>query len=81
MLSLTVPPQMFHGGSKSARTAQLREVQRNGGVCLTTYGMVVSSVDLLNGPDDMDDFFWDFIVLDEGTVWWGNKMSHIAIRS
>ena len=32
----------YHGGSKSERARVLRRVQHRGGVCLTSYGMLVN---------------------------------------
>ena len=59
--------RLFHGSGKKKRELELRETQRKGGVCLTTYGLVTTSVDLLN------DFShtakaeeWDWVILDEG---------------
>ena len=54
--------QTFHGPSKVQRNKRLKGVQEKGGICLTTYGMVVSNIDLLND----DDFEWDYVILDEG---------------
>ena len=43
-----IPVRCFHGGSKKAREKQLRDAQKNGGVCLTTYGLVTTSHELLS---------------------------------
>jgi hypothetical protein len=45
----------------------LREVHETGGVVLTTYGMVTTSADELNGKDG---FQWDCILCDEGVYSW-----------
>eukprot|EP01135_Chromosphaera_perkinsii_P012322 Nk52_evm14s2635 gene=Nk52_evmTU14s2635 len=50
-------------GSKSERERNLKSIQRHGGVCLTTYGTVVSNIDLLN---NRGQHRWDYVILDEG---------------
>ncbi|XP_013379638.1 DNA excision repair protein ERCC-6-like [Lingula anatina] len=55
----------FHGSSKRERERALGKVQRRGGVCLTSYGMVVSSWQVLSQKDDRE-FKWDYVILDEG---------------
>ena len=50
-------------GSKSERERNLKSIQSCGGVCLTTYGTVLSNIDLLN---DSNRHKWDYVILDEG---------------
>lgn len=50
----------FHGNSKTQRNEELNKVLKCGGICLTTYGMVLSNVDRLNTVT------WDYVILDEG---------------
>eukprot|EP00049_Salpingoeca_infusionum_P002493 m.57583 g.57583 ORF g.57583 m.57583 type:complete len:527 (+) comp11607_c0_seq4:669-2249(+) len=54
--------QVFHGTRKSQREKDLRRIQAKGGVCLTTYGLMVTSPELLN----QDRHVWDYVILDEG---------------
>ena len=58
-----VPLVVFHQRSKAARERDLRTLadeDGDGGVCLTTYGMVKSSLEQLKAVE------WDYVVLDEG---------------
>ncbi|XP_050410492.1 DNA excision repair protein ERCC-6-like [Patella vulgata] len=55
----------YHGSSKRERERSLTKVQRRGGVCITTYGMVVTSWEQL-GQKDGREFVWDYMILDEG---------------
>ncbi|XP_064613220.1 DNA excision repair protein ERCC-6-like [Liolophura sinensis] len=56
----------YHGTSKKEREKGLAKIQKRGGVCLTTYGLVVSSSDKLGQDQDGHEFKWDYIILDEG---------------
>lgn len=53
----------FHSSSKKQRQSIMEAIQRENGILLTTYGMVSSAIQALNGKHD---FTWDFIFLDEG---------------
>jgi SNF2 family DNA or RNA helicase len=44
----SVPVETFHGASKVQRKKKLERIRNDGGVLLTTYGLVASSVDDLN---------------------------------
>ncbi|XP_053376504.1 DNA excision repair protein ERCC-6-like [Mercenaria mercenaria] len=55
----------YHGNSKREKERALARVQRRGGVCLTTYGLVVTSWEQL-GQQDGREFVWDYMILDEG---------------
>lgn len=50
----------FHGTNKKERMRNLEKIQRRNGVCLTTYGLIVSSHESLGA------LTWDYIILDEG---------------
>ncbi|KAJ7333824.1 DNA excision repair protein ERCC-6-like [Desmophyllum pertusum] len=50
----------FHGTNKKERTRNLEKIQRRNGVCLTTYGLIVSS------HEQLGEATWDYILLDEG---------------
>lgn len=50
----------FHGGSKTQRNEDLNRVSECGGMCLTTYGMILTNIDMLNQIN------WDYVILDEG---------------
>eukprot|EP00126_Sphaerothecum_destruens_P001223 Sdes_comp13560_c0_seq1m3237 len=43
-----IPIQTFYGASKMERLGQLKRIQSGCGICLTTYGMVPTNIDLLN---------------------------------
>lgn len=63
----TISVWIFHGPSKSAREHALECAASKGGVCLTTYGMVLSQCEKLS-----DGVVWDYTFLDEGntsTIW------------
>ncbi|WAR02307.1 LOW QUALITY PROTEIN: ERC6L-like protein [Mya arenaria] len=55
----------FHGNSKREKERALMRVQRRGGICLTTYGLVVTSWEQL-GQRNGSEFIWDYMILDEG---------------
>lgn len=59
----TIPVWIFHGPSKSAREHALECASSKGGVCLTTYGMVLSQCEKLS-----DGVVWDYTFLDEGNT-------------
>jgi SNF2 family DNA or RNA helicase len=54
------PVVLFHGSSKGKRERDLAGLQSDGGICLTTYGMVSSCTEQLAAVQ------WDYVVLDEG---------------
>ncbi|XP_069136028.1 DNA excision repair protein ERCC-6-like [Argopecten irradians] len=56
---------LFHGSSKREKERALAKVQRRGGVCLTSYGLVVTSFEQL-GQKEGREFQWDYMILDEG---------------
>jgi SNF2 family DNA or RNA helicase len=77
-----LPLVIFHGSNRRQRESALQRAQTSsaGGVCLTTYGMVVTSSVKLSGvslrADDMQvavhqdergvfEFAWDAVILDE----------------
>jgi len=47
----------YHGSSKKEKERVLSKVQRRGGVILTSYGLVVTSWELL-GKQDGREFIW-----------------------
>ena len=49
--------ESFHGNSKREKERALSKVQRRGGICLTTYGLVVTSWEQL-GQKDGVEFCW-----------------------
>ena len=49
--------EAFHGNSKREKERALAKVQRRGGICLTTYGLVVTSWETL-GQRDGREFVW-----------------------
>ncbi|XP_052223734.1 DNA excision repair protein ERCC-6-like isoform X2 [Dreissena polymorpha] len=55
----------FHGNSKREKERALHRVQKRGGICLTTYGLVVTSWEMM-GQKDGREFVWDYMILDEG---------------
>eukprot|EP00042_Codosiga_hollandica_P056423 m.812556 g.812556 ORF g.812556 m.812556 type:complete len:1399 (+) comp59344_c0_seq2:163-4359(+) len=59
-----VTVKTFHGTKKKERAANLSEVQAQGGVLLTTYGMLASNLDDLTKRGT--SFKWDYLILDEG---------------
>jgi SNF2 family DNA or RNA helicase len=69
LLSLPRAPgisvQHFHSNSKRDRDRALMKVQKRGGVCLTSYGMLVNNSDQLRDLEGRE-FVWDYVILDEG---------------
>lgn len=53
----------FYGSSKAQRNENLDKILECGGICLTTYGMILSNLDQLKGDKN---FRWDYVILDEG---------------
>ena len=47
----------FHGPHKDEREKQLSSVVRSGGVCLTSYGLIINEIDKLNS------ITWDYIIM------------------
>ncbi|XP_065180569.1 DNA excision repair protein ERCC-6-like [Sycon ciliatum] len=68
----------FHGTSKKQREMDLERVQKRGGVCLTTYGMVRSGLEDLTCHGS---FAWDCLVLDEGHMIRNNNKTTKQIYS
>ncbi|XP_046330563.2 DNA excision repair protein ERCC-6-like [Haliotis rufescens] len=56
---------LYHGNSKREKERALAKVQRRNGVCLTSYGLVVTSSTQLTQKDGAE-FVWDYVILDEG---------------
>jgi DNA excision repair protein ERCC-6-like len=54
---------MFHGSNKKAREKELAKIWNKGGICLTSYGLITTSVSVLS---DNGNSVWDYIILDEG---------------
>lgn len=52
----------FYGDSKSQRNEALRRVQEKGGICITSYGMVLSNAEQIAQGEQA----WDYVILDEG---------------
>ena len=52
--------RVFHGTSSRERAEALALLRRHAGVCVTSYGMCVSSVERLA------EVAWDYVVCDEG---------------
>ncbi|EDQ85848.1 uncharacterized protein MONBRDRAFT_11528 [Monosiga brevicollis MX1] len=57
-----VPVQQYYG-PLGKRTKALKSIQRDGGIILTTYGLVITNADALN---DKGEHSWDCVILDEG---------------
>ncbi|XP_052074016.1 DNA excision repair protein ERCC-6-like [Mytilus californianus] len=57
--------EAYHGSSKKEKERALGKVQRRGGVLLTSYGLVVTSSEVI-GKQDGREFVWDYVALDEG---------------
>ncbi|XP_076331442.1 DNA excision repair protein ERCC-6-like isoform X2 [Tachypleus tridentatus] len=55
----------FHSSSKKERERNKLRVQKRGGVLLTSYGMLVTSWDLMARLEGRE-FVWDYVILDEG---------------
>ncbi len=62
--------RQFYGASKGQRNANLEKVLEDGGICLTTYGMLLSNIDDIIAEQENDDpkqeAVWNYVVLDEG---------------
>ncbi|EGG17499.1 SNF2-related domain-containing protein [Cavenderia fasciculata] len=61
----TINVRVYHGANVRERENNLEYIKRNGGVLITTYGMIVSN----SGPlkeYKRKTFKWDYIILDEG---------------
>ncbi|XP_075040678.1 DNA excision repair protein ERCC-6-like [Mixophyes fleayi] len=54
----------FHGTSKKERSRNLEKIQRNGGVLITTYQMLINNWQQLSTCNERE-FVWDYIILDE----------------
>jgi len=48
----------FHAQSKRERERDLRSVRRNGGVCMTSYGIIVNNTEQLATDTNGHDFVW-----------------------
>lgn len=46
-----IPVHTYHGGSARERARATAKIQRRGGVLLTSYGMIVSSAELIAKKD------------------------------
>ena len=46
-----IPLHTYHGGSQRERARSVAKIQRRGGVLLTSYGMIVSSAELIAKKD------------------------------
>eukprot|EP00698_Gefionella_okellyi_P019188 TRINITY_DN5848_c0_g1_i3.p1 TRINITY_DN5848_c0_g1~~TRINITY_DN5848_c0_g1_i3.p1 ORF type:complete len:845 (-),score=211.65 TRINITY_DN5848_c0_g1_i3:45-2579(-) len=51
-----------YNGTAVRRQAQLDAIKADGGICLTTYGMIAANAEKLCP----DSFQWDYVILDEG---------------
>ncbi|GAM22666.1 hypothetical protein SAMD00019534_058410 [Acytostelium subglobosum LB1] len=60
-----VTVRVYHGANVKERERSLEFVQKNGGILLTTYGMIVANTDQLK-ERSRRTFQWDYIILDEG---------------
>ena len=56
--------KVFHG-STSARQREIEVIHEKGGVCLTTYGTLRTSYNVLS---DHGKHTWDYAILDEGHI-------------
>uniref|UniRef100_A0A673JRF3 DNA excision repair protein ERCC-6-like n=1 Tax=Sinocyclocheilus rhinocerous TaxID=307959 RepID=A0A673JRF3_9TELE len=54
----------FHGASKAERNRNLEQIQRRGGVIITTYQMLINNYEQL-ASYDQHEFEWDYVILDE----------------
>ncbi|XP_016137348.1 DNA excision repair protein ERCC-6-like [Sinocyclocheilus grahami] len=54
----------FHGASKAERNRNLEQIQRRGGVIITTYQMLINNYEQLASYDQCE-FEWDYVILDE----------------
>jgi len=60
-----------YGGSVSERARSMQSVLHNGGIMITTYGMVQHNAESLathDAYDEDDGPFWDVLVMDEGHI-------------
>ncbi|KAH9512904.1 hypothetical protein Btru_036970 [Bulinus truncatus] len=57
--------QEYHGSSKKERERALAKVTSRGGVLLITYGLVITTKEIL-AERHGQEFVWDYIILDEG---------------
>ncbi|KYQ91721.1 SNF2-related domain-containing protein [Tieghemostelium lacteum] len=57
--------KVYHGSSVRERESALDYIKKHGGVCITTYGMIVSNCEALK-VNGKKSFTWDYIILDEG---------------
>jgi len=48
----------YHTQSKKERERELRQLRRNGGVCLTSYGVIVNNAQQLATDVNGRDFVW-----------------------
>ena len=48
----------YHSQSKRERERDLRQLRRNGGVCLTSYGIIVNNAEVLATDVNGRDFIW-----------------------
>ena len=48
------------------RQKDLHQLRRNGGICLTSYGIIVNNVDPLSTDPVGREFIWDYVMLDKG---------------
>ncbi|KAH3723324.1 DNA excision repair protein ERCC-6-like [Pelomyxa schiedti] len=51
---------IFHGSNPAQRLKEFKRVQKMTGICLTTYGM------LLTQQEELCSVTWDYVILDEG---------------
>ena len=56
----------FHEQTKAVRECSLHLLRSDGGVCLTSYRMVVNDSEILATDRSGSDFYWDYVILDEG---------------
>lgn len=56
----------FHGKTRAGRMKLLHNLQREGGILLTTYGLIVTNYEELSKGPDGRQFIWDYVFLDEG---------------
>ncbi|XP_052449872.1 DNA excision repair protein ERCC-6-like [Carassius gibelio] len=56
--------KVFHGTNKAERNRNLEQIQRRGGVIITTYQMLINNYEQLASYDQCK-FEWDYVILDE----------------
>ncbi|CAE1283508.1 ERCC6L [Acanthosepion pharaonis] len=56
----------FHGKTRAGRMKLLHNLQREGGILLTTYGLIVTNYEELSKGPNGRQFIWDYVFLDEG---------------